>query len=43
MTKQKIHTPGLYLKDDFVKVIPTTEQLNTLPRNSTFVDKNFNK
>ena len=27
MTKQKIHTPGLYPKDDFVKVVPTTEPM----------------
>lgn len=27
MTKQKINTPGLYPKDDFVKVIPTTEPM----------------
>jgi hypothetical protein len=27
MTKQKINTPGLYPKDDFVKVIPTTEPI----------------
>ena len=27
MTKQKINTPGLYSKDDFVKVIPTTEPM----------------
>lgn len=27
MTKQKINTPGLYSKADFVKVIPTTEPM----------------
>lgn len=27
MAKQKIHTPRLYPKDDFVKVIPTTESM----------------
>lgn len=27
MAKQKIHTPRLYPKDDFVKVIPTTEPM----------------
>ena len=27
MAKQKIHTPGLYPKDDFVKVVQTTEPM----------------
>lgn len=27
MAKQKIHTPELYPKDDFVKVVPTTEPM----------------
>ena len=27
MAKQKINAPGLYSKDDFVKVIPTTEPM----------------
>lgn len=27
MAKQKINTPGLYPKDDFVKVVPTTKPM----------------
>ena len=44
MAKQKINTPGLYPKDDFVKVVPTTKPIGiyTVLRHLYTDDKDVN-